>query len=106
MGATVALWIRLCLPIAVTGSNPKHAILAFLNDKGLFVFNFSLLFFSNICHIFYIRIPAKNVKRFDQFLMGSPRPLFCLNTVFYKKTVSFSRIRTRIVRVEGEQADR
>ena len=43
--------------------------------------------------------------------MGQPRPLFCLfssfsNTNFTEKTVEVSRIRTRIVRVEGEHADR
>ena len=44
------------------------------------------------------------------FLNGPTRPLFCLflffsNTHFYSKTLGFSRIRTRIVRVEGEHAD-
>ena len=43
--------------------------------------------------------------------MGQPRPLFCLllffsNTDFTEKTVDVSRIRTRIVGVEGEHADR
>ena len=42
--------------------------------------------------------------------MGHARPLFCLfsffsNTNFTEKMVGVSRIRTRIVRVEGEYAD-
>ena len=41
--------------------------------------------------------------------MGHPRPLFVyfrsFQTIYRIKTVDFSRIRTRIIGVEGEHAD-
>ena len=43
------------------------------------------------------------------FKVGQPRPLFVyfrsFQTQYYRKTIGFSRIRTRIVGVEGEHAD-